>query len=193
MKKILLATILLTSAIWSNAYTITDLPAVPGTTYYWTNTAALINANYAVIATWLNGIDTTNTLRDSRITADEGVLITNTAAIAALQTNLATVYLSPSPALVLATPWTNTYGKTACLIVDGTINMAALGSSTLTFTNLTTTENHIFAGSTVSIAGTTYFSQVLPDVLKSNVVQIIAVNTGTATATLTKTTLRVKP
>ena len=116
----------------------------------------------------------------------------NTAAIAALQTPV-TVNLSPSPALVLGTPWTNTYGGTASLIVDGYISMAVAGSSVLTFTNLTTTESHVFAGSTVSIAGTTYFSQSLPDILATNVVEVIVSNTGTASATLTRTTVRVKP
>ncbi len=140
------------------------------------------------------GADTTH-IWATKLNADMNLIwnieTNNAAGIATLQTN--SIYLSPSPALVLGTPWTNIYGAKASLIVDGYISMAVAGSSTLTFTNLTTTENHVFAGSTVSIAGTTYFSQPLPSIAPTNIVEIIVSNTGTASATLTKTTLRVLP
>ena len=105
---------------------------------------------------------------------------TNTAAfnLVSGQTNVA-----------LATNWTNKYSGRIILTVDGTLNMAVAGSTIVTLTNLTTTESHVIAGSTVSISGTTYFSY--PYRMSTNeVVQVIAANTGTATTTLTKTTVK---
>ena len=99
--------------------------------------------------------------------------------------------LSPSPALALATSWTNNYGARIGLTIDGALNMAVSGTTTLTLTNLTTSESHIIAGSTLSIAGTTYFSYSC-DLSTNDIIQVIAANTGTATTTITKATVRIK-
>lgn len=118
---------------------------------------------------------------------------TVTGAISSIPTNKAPFVniLSPSPAVALATSWTNTYGTRITLTIDGTLNMAVAGTTTVSVTNLTTTDSHTFAGSTLSIAGTTYFSYPY-EMSPSDVIQVIAVNTGTATTTITKATVRLK-
>jgi hypothetical protein len=98
---------------------------------------------------------------------------------------------SPTVSVVLGSNWTNTYGARIQLIVDGTLNMAVAGSTVLTFTNLTTAESHIVAGTTISIAGVTYFSN--KELISSNnIIKYTAANTGTATTTLTKTTVKIQ-
>ena len=99
--------------------------------------------------------------------------------------------LNPSPAVILGTRWTNTYGSPITLTIDGTLNLSPGGSTSVTITNLTTTESHLIAGSTVSIGGTTYFSYPY-DMPPNHVIQVIAANTGAATAALVKTTVKVK-
>jgi hypothetical protein len=98
---------------------------------------------------------------------------------------------SPTVSVVLGSNWTNTYCARIQLIVDGTLNMAVAGSTVLTFTNLTTAESHIVAGTTISIAGVTYFSD--KELISSNnIIKYTAANTGTATTTLTKTTVKIQ-
>ena len=98
---------------------------------------------------------------------------------------------SPTVSVVLGSNWTNTYGVRIQLIVDGTLNMAVAGSTVLTFTNLTTAESHIVAGTTISIAGTTYFSDN-ELISKGNIVKYTAANTGTATTSINKTTVKIQ-
>lgn len=109
---------------------------------------------------------------------------------ATMPTNSALFYtITNAPSVVLATSWTNLYAGRIHLIVVGTLNMAVAGTTTLTFTNLTTAEGFIVAGSTLSIAGTTYFkdSELLSP---GDVIQYTAANTGTATTSLTGTTVK---
>lgn len=105
-------------------------------------------------------------------------------------TNTAAYFtITNTPSVALATSWTNPCSGRIQLIVAGTLNMAVAGSTTLTFTNLTTAEGYIVAGSTVSIAGTSYFTD--KELLSpGDVIQYIAANTGTATTTLTGTTIK---
>jgi hypothetical protein len=99
--------------------------------------------------------------------------------------------LNPSPGVVLGVLWTNTYGSPITLTIDGTLNLATGGSTMVTLTNLTTTESHVIAGSTIPAAGSSYFSY--PYEMPANgVIQIIASNTGTAMATITRTTVKLK-
>ena len=99
--------------------------------------------------------------------------------------------LNPSPGVALGTRWTNTYGAPITLTIDGTLNLAAGGSTLVTLTNLTTTENHVIAGSTVSTGGAVWFSypyQMSPN----SVIQVSAANTGAATVTIQQTTVKIK-
>lgn len=107
-----------------------------------------------------------------------------------IQTNTAAYStITNAPSVTLATSWTNPCAGRIQLIVSGTLNMAVAGSTTLTFTNLTTAEGYIVAGSTVSIAGTSYFTD--KELLSpGDVIQYTAANTGTATTTLTATTIK---
>jgi hypothetical protein len=100
--------------------------------------------------------------------------------------------LNPSPGIVLGTDWTNTYGSPIQLTVDGILNLAAGGSTTVTITNLSTTESHVIAGSTVSIGGTSYFSYPY-EMSPNTVIRVIAANAGGATATIQQTTVKIKP
>jgi hypothetical protein len=98
---------------------------------------------------------------------------------------------NPSPGVVLGVLWTNSYGSPITLTIDGTLNLATGGSTIVTLTNLTTTESHVIAGSTVSSAGSIFFSY--PYELSANsVIQIFASNTGTAMAAITRTTVKLK-
>ena len=107
-----------------------------------------------------------------------------------MATNVAAYTLVSSPtAVASSTSWTNVYGRQIQLIVDGIANMAVAGTGTLLFTNLTTTENHIVAGSTVSIAGATYFSD--HETLSPNdIIQYVPTVTGSFTFTFSKTTVK---
>lgn len=117
-----------------------------------------------------------------------GVLIASNT-ISATTNTAAYSTITNAPSVTLATSWTNIYAGRIQLIVDGTLNMAVAGTTTITFTNLTTLEGHIVAGSTLSIAGTTYFSD--KEMLSPNdIIQYIAANTGTATTSLTGTTVK---
>ena len=84
------------AAQYCMATTITNLPAVPGTTYYWTNIAPLININYATQAATDNAQNATNTVQDARMTSIEGV-------ISGMATNSGTLYVSNTWNLVSIT------------------------------------------------------------------------------------------
>jgi hypothetical protein len=98
---------------------------------------------------------------------------------------------SPTVSVVLGSNWTNTYGARIQLIVDGTLNMAVAGSTVLTFTNLTAAESHIVAGTTISIAGTNYFSDK-ESLSINDIVKYTTANTGTATTSINETTVKIQ-
>lgn len=98
------------------------------------------------------------------------------------------VILSPSPAVAFATSWTNTYGSRVQLTVDGTITLVIAGTSTITYTNLTTTESHIVAGSSISIAGVNNWSTQVY-LSPNDVIRFNSALTGLAAASITKSTV----
>lgn len=95
------------------------------------------------------------------------------------------------PSLTLGTPWTNTYGAAVTLIVDGTITTAIGGTVSVTLTNMTSAIGHVIAGSTLSLAGSSYWSYAYR-MQTNDIVELYSTATGSDSAALTQTTARVK-